>query len=270
MTILAVDDKKESLKRIAGIVEELRSDAELYTFTSSLDALAKARETEVDTAFISVRMQELSGLDLGQYLKDLYPAVNLIFLSDEKEYAFDAIALRASGYLLKPAEKTAVQTELAQLRYPEDVKNRKRVFAQTFGNFEFFVDGKPVAFKYTRTKEIIALLVNNRGAQTTNGEIIASLWEDDGDPEKKASYLSNLRQDLQNTLNKLKLNGLILKQRGSLAIDTKKIECDMYDWIEKKQESRYHYLGDYMNQYSWAEYVHAELDEISYAMEDEE
>ena len=270
MTILAVDDKKESLKRIAGIVEELRPDAELYTFTSSLDALAKARETEVDTAFISVRMQELSGLDLGQYLKDLYPAVNLIFLSDEKEYAFDAIALRASGYLLKPAEKTAVQTEFAQLRYPEDVKNRKRVFAQTFGNFEFFVDGKPVAFKYTRTKEIIALLVNNRGAQTTNGEIIASLWEDDGDPEKKASYLSNLRQDLQNTLNKLKLNGLILKQRGSLAIDTKKIECDMYDWIEKKQESRYHYLGDYMNQYSWAEYVHAELDEISYAMEDEE
>ena len=270
MTILAVDDKKEALKRIAGIVEELRPDAELYTFTSSLDALAKARETEVDTAFISVRMQELSGLDLGQYLKDLYPAVNLIFLSDEKEYAFDAIALRASGYLLKPAEKTAVQTEFAQLRYPEEVKNRKRVFAQTFGNFEFFVDGKPVAFKYTRTKEIIALLVNNRGAQTTNGEIIASLWEDDGDPEKKASYLSNLRQDLQNTLNKLKLNGLILKQRGSLAIDTKKIECDMYDWIDKKQESRYHYLGDYMNQYSWAEYVHAELDEISYAMEDEE
>ena len=270
MTILAVDDKKEALKRIAGIVEELRPDAELYTFTSSLDALAKARETEVDTAFISVRMQELSGLDLGQYLKDLYPAVNLIFLSDEKEYAFDAIALRASGYLLKPAEKTTVQTEFAQLRYPEDVKNRKRVFAQTFGNFEFFVDGKPVAFKYTRTKEIIALLVNNRGAQTTNGEIIASLWEDDGDPEKKASYLSNLRQDLQNTLNKLKLNGLILKQRGSLAIDTKKIECDMYDWIDKKQESRYHYLGDYMNQYSWAEYVHAELDEISYAMEDEE
>ena len=241
MTVLAVDDKKEALKRIEGIVAELRPDAELFTFTSSLDALAKARETEVDTAFISVTMQELSGLDLGQYLKDLYPAVNLIFLSDEKEHAYDAIALRASGYLLKPAEKKAVQTEFAQLRYPEDVKNRKRVFAQTFGNFEFFVDGKPVAFKYTRTKEIIALLVNNRGAQTTNGEIIASLWEDDGDPEKKASYL-----------------------------DTKKIECDMYDWIDKKQESRYHYLGDYMNQYSWAEYVHAELDEISYAMEDEE
>ena len=269
MTILAVDDKKEALKRIAGIVEELRPDAELYTFTSSLDALAKARETEVDTAFISVRMQELSGLDLGQYLKDLYPAVNLIFLSEKKEYAFDAIALRASGYLLKPAEKAAVQTEFAQLRYPEEVKNRKRVFAQTFGNFELFIDGVPVAFKYSKTKEIVALLINNKGVQTTNGEIIASLWEDDGDPKVKSSYLSNLRQDLQNTLTDLKQNDIIIKQRGSMAIVMDKIDCDLYEWLAKKKRSGYQYLGDYMNQYSWAEFVHAELDEISYMLDEE-
>jgi hypothetical protein len=28
-------------------------------------------------------------------------------------------------------------------------------------------------------------------------------------------------------------------------------------------------MGDYMNQYSWPEYTHAELDEINYALEDE-
>ena len=91
----------------------------------------------------------------------------------------------------------------------------------------------------------------------------------DGDPEKKGSYLGNLRQDLQNTLTRLKLNDIILKQRGSMAIATDKVECDLYDWLEKKKESRYNYLGDYMNQYSWAEYMHAEIDEISYAMDDE-
>ena len=69
-------------------------------------------------------------------------------------------------------------------------------------------------------------------------------------------------------MTRLKLTGIILKQRGSLAIAADRIECDLYDWLAKKRDSRYHYLGDYMNQYSWAEYVHAELDEISYAMED--
>ena len=130
------------------------------------------------------------------------------------------------------------------------------------------MDGKPIAFKYTKTKEILALLVNNRGAQTTNGEIIASLWEDDGDPVKKTSYLCNLRQDLQNTLTRLKLTEIIIKQRGSMAIAADLIECDLYDWLEKKKQSRYQYLGDYMNQYSWGEFLHAELDEISYSLED--
>ena len=143
------------------------------------------------------------------------------------------------------------------------------MFAQTFGNFELFVDGKTVQFKYNRTKEIVAILINNRGAQTTNGEIIANLWEDDGDPEKKASYLGNLRQDLQNTLKKLRVNDIIVKQRGSMAIAVDKIECDLFDWLEKKKESKYNYTGDYMNQYSWPEFFHAELDEISYALYDD-
>ena len=174
----------------------------------------------------------------------------------------------ASGYLLKPVTEENMQTELTDLRHPAEQQKQKRLFAQTFGNFELFVDGKPVVFKYTKTKEIVALLINNRGAQTSNGEIIATLWEDDGDPEKKSSYLSNLRQDLQNTFTRLKLNGVILKQRGSLAIATDRIECDLYDWLEKRQESRYHYLGDYMNQYSWPEVMHAELDEISWSFDE--
>ena len=267
MTILLVEPQPEARRQLADMVTALMPECDLLCFGGSPEALGAAREREVDVAILNTRLPELDGLDLGRYLKELYPMVNLIFLTDTREDSFEAITLHASGYLLRPASGEALRRELEDLRYSELQKTRKRIFAQTFGNFELFVDGKPVNFKYSRTKEIVALLVNNRGAQTTNGEIIASLWEDDGDPEKKASYLSNLRQDLQNTFSRLKLNGIILKQRGSLAIAADRIECDLYDWLEKKQDSRYHYLGDYMNQYSWAEYVHAELDELSYAME---
>ena len=166
--------------------------------------------------------------------------------------------------MLKPATADLVSEELAQLRYAERYNGHKRVFAQTFGNFELFVDGVPVEFKYSKTKEVVAVLINNRGAQTTNGEIIGDLWEDDGDPEKKLSYLRNLRQDLMNTFTRLKLDGVIIKQRGSMAIVTDRIECDLYDWLEKKDRSKYTYKGEYMNQYSWSEYYLAELDELVY------
>ena len=238
MMVFAVDQSADSLRRISEILPDIVPDGELRCFQSSLEALAAARETEVDAALLEVDLPELNGLDLGQYLKELYPMVNLIFLSEGREKCFEALRMHCSGYLLKPADAEAARREFADLRHPAEQKDRRRVFAQTFGSFELFVDGTPVAFKYSRTKEIVALLVNNRGAQTSNGEIIGSLWEDDGDPEKKASYLSNLRQDLQNTLTKLKLNDIIVKQRGSLGIAADRIECDLYDWLAKKKASR--------------------------------
>lgn len=269
MTILLVEKDARALEALRGQVAALRPDARLLGFTDSPEALAAARCQAIDVAFLAATMPELSGLDLGQYLKELNPLVNLVFLADSGRHACAALSLHASGYIVRPASGEAVRRELDDLRHPAGQEAAKRVFAQTFGNFELFVDGQPVAFKYTRTKEIVALLVNNRGAQTTNGEIIAALWEDDGDPEKKASYLSNLRQDLQNTMTRLKLQGIIVKQRGSLGIAADRIECDLYDWLARPKQSRYRYLGDYMNQYSWAETIHAELDEINWSMEDE-
>ena len=269
MTVLIVSESAETRARVADIAREILPDAAVLCHEGSLAALADARAHEVGVAVIDVELPELNGLDLGQYLTEMYPMLNVVFVSEGKAGAFDAMRLHASGYLLKPLSDAELRRELKDLRRPPESVGRKRVFAQTFGNFELFVDGAPVTFKYTRTKEIVALLVNNRGAQTTNGEIIASLWEDDGDPDRRASYLSNLRQDLQNTMARLKLTGIILKQRGSLAIAAERIECDLYDWLAKGKASKYRYLGDYMNQYSWAEFMHAELDEISYAMDDD-
>ncbi len=268
MKILAVIGDEAVLHQITGWLTSIQPDAEIMSFSSSLAALNAGRQWEADIAILDTELKELSGLDLGQYLLELQPELNLIYYAEGEERSFEAFRQHASGYLLSPSSEEMLKWELDDLRHPAAQKKLKRVFAQTFGNFELFVDGKPVAFKYSKTKEIVALLINNRGAQTSNGEIIATLWEDDGDPEKKASYLSNLRQDLQNTFTKLKLNGLLLKQRGSLAIATDRIECDLYDWLDKKQESKYHYLGDYMNQYSWPEVMHAELDEIAWSFDE--
>ena len=264
MTILAVMESEESIAELTRIIASVQPDADLVCFGSSLPALAAARGRPIDVAFLDVMLSELGGFGFGQYLRELNPSVNLIYLSDTDRHAFEALRQHASGYLMKPITEELVKRELEDLRYP--TRAGKRVFARTFGSFELFVDDEPMRFKYSRTKEIVALLVHNRGGQTTNGEIIAALWEDDGDPEKKASYLSNLRQDLQNTLSGMKLGGLLRKQRGSLAIAADRIECDLYDWLAHGETSRYRYFGEYMSQYSWAETMHTELDEIDWAL----
>ncbi|MCR4839868.1 MAG: response regulator [Eubacterium sp.] len=268
MTILVVEKNKTVLQEMTELLEQTLPGEQVLTFTDSPNALAVARENRIDVAFLDAKLPEMDGFLLGRYLKDLYPTVNLVLMTKERADAFEAMSLRSSGCILLPPQKEAVGSELNDLRYPLGQNKDRRVFIQTFGNFELFADGVPVPFKYSKTKEIIAILVNNKGVQTTNGEMIACLWEDEGDPKVKSSYLSNLRQDLQNTLSDLGLTEIIIKQRGSMAIAKDKVECDLFEWLEKKKQSRYQYLGDYMNQFSWAEYVHAELDEIVYA-EDE-
>ena len=210
MIIIAVDENRDDLDLISNLIYDADPDSEIIEYEDPLAALGYARQTRVDVAFIAIQMSDLNGLELGKYLKELNPSVNIIFLSEDDDDAGKAMDMHASGYVVKPAEAERIEWELEELRYPEYQKEHKRVFAQTFGNFEFFVDGKPVEFKYKRTKEIVALLVNNKGAQTTNGEIMATLWEDEGDPDKKVSYLCNLRQDLQNTFTKLKLDGVLV------------------------------------------------------------
>lgn len=264
MKIIAVDDNKKDLKIISDIVKDILPDSEYDAFDDPLSALALAREKEIDIAILDIKMPELDGIELGRFLKELNPFINIIFLTSHKDYGFEAMEMHASGYMIKPATKDKLNEELAELRYAEKYNSHKRVFVQTFGNFEIFVDGKPVDFKYKRTKEMVAILVANKGAQTTNGEIIANMWEDEGDPDKKVSYLGNIRQDLQNTFSDLKLEGIILKQRGSMAIAKDRIDCDLYDWLEKKDASKYKYAGDFMNQYSWSEFYHADLDDELY------
>lgn len=262
MNILVVDDNRDDLDVISDIVWENLQDDEILEFENPLYALAKARIETIDIAFLDIGMPELDGITLGRYLKELNPFINIIFVSNHTEHGFEAFDMHASGYLKKPATDAAVKRELSELRYKTESVSNNRVFVQTFGNFEIFVDGNPLEFKYSRTKEVFAILINNRGAYTSNGEIIGDLWEDDGDPEKKLSYLRNLRQDMVNTFTRLELDGIILKQRGSMAIAKDRIDCDLYDWLEKRGASKYSYTGDYMNQYSWSEYYHAELDMI--------
>ena len=64
---------------------------------------------------------------------------------------------------------------LENLRYPaEDVPAGVKV--QCFGNFEVFVGGRPLSFKRSKSKELLAYLVDRNGATCTNGEMLAVLW----------------------------------------------------------------------------------------------
>ena len=53
------------------------------------------------------------------------------------------------------------------------------VVIRTFGYFDVFVDGVPIAFRNKKSKELFALLVDRRGGFVTSEEAIGFLWEEE-------------------------------------------------------------------------------------------
>lgn len=148
-----------------------------------------------DTAFLDVEMAGMSGMALAERLRRMKPDVNIIFVTGHGSYRDGAFGLHASGYLMKPVTARKVREELKDLRYP--VAPARRVRIRTFGNFEVYLDGKPLMFRYSRTRELLAYLVDRQGALCAVGEVAGVLFED-GEPHDV--HLRRLCRDLTATL----------------------------------------------------------------------
>lgn len=249
MKIIAVDDEIIALEGLLDIIRDVVPDAEVNGFEYPEDALEFAELHGCNIAFLDVEMVGMSGVELAEQLKLCNPDINIIFATGFDEYRKEAYDLHASGYLTKPITADKVKRELDDLRRP--IPRPRRLRVQTFGNFEVYIDNCPVAFKYSKTKELLAYLVDRRGALCTIGELQAVIFEDDDGHE---TYMKSLRRDLLETLEAAGFGNVIACQRGKLGVVPDHLQCDYYDWCDGKHIGIV-WQGEYMKQYSWGEYT---------------
>ncbi len=252
MKIIAVDDERMALENLVSAIKKCDSGIEVLPFKDPKSALDYVRENPCDVAFLDVQMFGMTGVELAKEIKELSPGINIVFTTGYSEYMKDAFEMHASGYLLKPITAEKVRKELENLRSPL-AKKKARVKFQCFGNFEAFIDGGILKFKYLKTKELLAYLVDRRGAGCSSGEIMSILWED----EDHDSYLRNIRKDLMDAFNEKGCSDVIVNDWGKLSIRTEAVECDYYNYLRDRNSENYQ--GEYMVQYSWAEPTNAYL-----------
>ncbi|MCL2634667.1 MAG: response regulator [Oscillospiraceae bacterium] len=253
MRILAIDDSEQALKLLTDTIAEVIPSAEIFSFNKPSELLIFAKNNPCDIVFLDIKMWGMNGIAVAKELKDYNAKINIIFVTAYTEYAMEALGLHPSGYILKAVTKEAVEREIENLRYPVDLRNNARVYAQTFGNFEIYSHGTPIKFTYSKTKELVAYLIDRNGASVNTGELCAVLWEDKQDTENIKSYLRKLFSDLTKALKENGVDDIILKRRNSFAIIPEKIVCDSYEFIKGNTKYVNAYAGQYMAQYSWAE-----------------
>ena len=253
MRILALDDEYLALEGLSAAIRAAVPDAELHSFRMVDEALRDAEHFQSDVAFLDIELRGESGISVARKLKALCPRVNIIFVTGFADYMKEAFDLHASGYVLKPVDEAAVRAELSALRFqPAQEAPHKRLTVRTFGTFEVLADGVPVAFAYARTLELLAVLVDANGSLVSVQQLVETLWEG-ADTKSNRSYLRNLMTDLRRTLADCGASDVLISVRGALGVDRNKIDCDYFDFRDRKPDALDAFCDEYMTQFSWAE-----------------
>jgi len=259
MKILALDDCELALESLVQAIKEAVPGAEIFPFRKPALLIEAAKGKTWDIAFLDIQMFGMNGLEVAKILKDNYSKTNIIFVTAFAKHAKNAFELYPSGYVLKPVTKEAVLREVENLRHPLIPPVSDKVQVQTFGNFDVFLKGKPLIFNRLKAKEAFAYLIDKKGASVTTAEMASMLWED---REYDRSLQNQTQVIISEMMKVLKVNGIsdiIIKNHNQISIDTAKIKCDYYDFLNFDVTAVNTYHGEYMSNYSWAEMTAGEL-----------
>ncbi|MDO4405134.1 MAG: response regulator [Atopobiaceae bacterium] len=262
MRILAVDDKAVPRRALVRVIQAAVPDAQITACASASEVIALPDVETYDVAFVDIDMPGKSGIQLARELKSVHPSLNIIFATGYGEYMADAFELHSSGYLMKPILAEDIVEELENLRYPLANELPDRVIMRCFGNFEVFLDGRPIVFERAKTKELLAYLIDRRGSVVSLREIEAVLWREQSEERPSRSYLRTLVADLRHTFDACGHGDVIRKYYGEIGIDAKRVFCDYYDFIEGDPRAIASWNGEYMSQYAWAEPTKAYLTKL--------
>lgn len=265
MNILLIDDEPLALEMLTGAVREVCPDATLHTFLKTSEALSFLKEQPCEIAFLDIQMRGMTGLEMAVKCKQLQPKINLIFATGYDAYALEAMALHASGYIMKPITADKVRRELENLRHPLEDRPGTKLKVTCFGNFDAMLpDGTSLTFSRAKSKEMLAYLVYRRGAPCTIRELGAALFADGTYDRKQQIYLQKIVSALMQTLKQHGLASIVQKSYNSISLDTSVLDCDYYRFLELDPAAINAYTGEFMAQYPWAEFMTGYLDRLTH------
>lgn len=263
MYILIVSKDKEEVDEIKNVLDNSFENQVYLTANSESQAREIIDEKQISLAFIKVVSKK--DLELAKRIIKKNPVVNIILISDTKDFAYDAFLIHASGYILKPITKEKITENLEHLRFQLNGMNTKRVEVQCFGKFDIFVDGIAVKFGRAKAKELLAYLVDRNGTMCNNEDLLSILWQDKKPTKSLKQQLRNLIYDLNKSLNKVDAQNIIIRKNNIIGIDKEKIKCDYYDFQKGDPKALQSFNGEYMTQYSdWSYTMELNLQKYFY------
>lgn len=269
MKTIIVDDELWSVDQFKIECEKVDDVSLIGYFDNPYDAIDFSKDNHIELALLDIEMPGMNGIELAKELKKIHPEIIIVFVSAYNNYLEEFIKIHADYYLLKPYSKEDIEDVFARAKLLVK-RQKKRIRIVTFGQFDVFVDGKPIGFNGKKIKELFALLVDKKGQPLATEESFYRLWEGEDYNNESASKYRKLWARLLEFLEQNNLNDLLIidKKTGAKSLNVDIVDCDYFKFLAGDIVTIKNFTFEYMTEYWWGEETLANLTDMKYFYEE--
>lgn len=114
--IVIVDDEshyREELLEILSCIEKVKITG---VCAGAREVLSLLEQNPPHIIFLDIHLPGMNGLELAGLLREKYPGISVILMSEDKNFALESFEAGASYYLLKPFRTAQVNKALKGVR----------------------------------------------------------------------------------------------------------------------------------------------------------
>ncbi|WP_113672844.1 response regulator [Vallitalea guaymasensis] len=280
-TIL-IDDEKFALKALKHLLKKYEDIEVVGTYTDVDEAFEKMRISKVDIVFLDIEMPKMKGIHAADKISSIDPSIDIIFVTAYNDYAVDAFEINAIDYVMKPVLKRRLDKTIERIRNkhhitdkPDNESKPNKILC--FRNFELFINNKIIKWRTSKSKELTAFLIYNKGEFVHRDKVIETLWPDK-EYTQSIKLLHTSIYYIRKILKEAGTGDILIYSNEMYKLSTEELCCDICEFykiedmsdkitkhnIDSLEKMISLYRGEYFeeNDYSWVVHERERLSHI--------
>jgi two-component SAPR family response regulator len=257
MRAIIVDDEPMMIKRFLRLSNDIPGFDIVATFDDPEEALKYVKENPVEAVLLDIEMPGMSGLALAKTMRKKREDIVIVFVTAHEGYIAESNKMGGDYYLLKPYTRDMIELMVDRICLIAR-RQYKDIYVQMFGRFVVFKNGTPIQLT-GKAKEILALIISRCGREISNEEIYNTIWENRPYSNEKMTVYYNALKRLKSALSAESISDILISTTHGQIANVETFDCDYYAWREKSAELRDQFEGEFLSEYSWGEYILADI-----------
>ena len=235
MRIAVIDDERPARSELKHQLWELLKDAQIDEGESGAQALEMAGEVCYDLFFLDINLGDINGTVLVNALKNMQPAMKIVFVTAYSEYAVKAFELEVEDYIMKPFDKKRLEKMLKKCK----ITKKAEKGTDSVRRIAINTEGKTI---FKEVGDIVYIETYNRGCMIHTVENDYFEGKTIGEFEKKLGDMGFFRSQKSFLVNLNKVKELFLWKNNSFAIKMEGYEKEILPVGREKRQKSVVYL----------------------------